>query len=304
MPTYTEREVLDRYVIYKELGNGSFGLVMKAYDKVNHRNIALKFIVTKGLFAKSLGEFSIAQRIDSPYSVKYFEAIYVRGGIRIRAQDKNKIYDLILVMELINGTDMWDYINDIVAHMSREEHLESFMQVAHDLVEGLADMHRSVRHQDVKPENIMIEITKGLPHAVYVDFGLSCCTDTTSSMKCVPTTKGTLEYISPDKAGVLLGDNTEADSAKSDVYGMGLSLLAMANRSTFNLCKESGTECARAIKSQDGIYSILMKLDMGNVTVYVQNFLQDLLAATDRTRVTAGGAVSAFRELHSEILNM
>lgn len=43
-------------------------------------------------------------------------------------------------------------------------------QIAHDVAEGLAYMHPSVIHRDLKPQNILIE---GLGRVKIADFGIS-----------------------------------------------------------------------------------------------------------------------------------
>ena len=45
-----------------------------------------------------------------------------------------------------------------------------FVQIAHDVAEGLAYMHPSVIHRDLKPQNILID---GLGRVKIADFGIS-----------------------------------------------------------------------------------------------------------------------------------
>ena len=45
-------DILDRYVVRGRIGKGSFGQVLRCYDKVTHADVALKIIKSKKPFKK------------------------------------------------------------------------------------------------------------------------------------------------------------------------------------------------------------------------------------------------------------
>jgi serine/threonine protein kinase len=45
-----------------------------------------------------------------------------------------------------------------------------YMQIAHDVAEGLAYLHPSVVHRDLKPQNILLDVNG---RAKIADFGIS-----------------------------------------------------------------------------------------------------------------------------------
>lgn len=41
------RELLDRYILHNNLGKGAYGVVLRAYDKVEDENVAIKRVKIK-----------------------------------------------------------------------------------------------------------------------------------------------------------------------------------------------------------------------------------------------------------------
>lgn len=137
-------EIRSKYVIGKMIGDGNFAVVLKVTDRSTNKDYALK-IIDK---SKCLGKEH-----------------YIDAEIRIMKQlNHSRIISLIsdqdtprhmyLVMELVNGGDLFDAITRATRfseHQSRVmiKHLASAMAYLHNM---------GIVHRDIKPENLLVII--------------------------------------------------------------------------------------------------------------------------------------------------
>lgn len=90
------------------------------------------------------------------------------------------------------------------------------MQLAHDAAAGLAYLHPSVVHRDLKPQNILLD-DEG--RAKLADFGISRVKDPTKSyLSQVTNDNGTPMYMAPEQF------NGSRVDEKVDVYALGIIL--------------------------------------------------------------------------------
>jgi serine/threonine protein kinase len=156
---------IDRYKITGLLGRGSMGVVLRAYDAVLGREVALKLL---RLDAPSRNDVSDAE------SRVFARARFVteaRLMARLSHTNVIQVFDVgtwgehvFLAMELVDGQTLDEWLE---GNRTRAEILDVFRQAA----EGLDAAHRAgIVHRDFKPNNVLV----GIDGRVRVmDFGLA-----------------------------------------------------------------------------------------------------------------------------------
>lgn len=189
------------------LGTGGFGSVFEAQWR--GREVAVKMLPPLALadggsdggsaaYEALLREIRLASNFDCERLVKVYGAC---------TRDKNKC---CLIMELIRGGSLFHRIYD--RNKRRLGYLE-ILQLAHDIAEGLAYLHPTVVHRDLKPQNVLID-DEG--RAKLADFGISRVKDPTKSyFTQVTSDNGTPCYMAPE-----MMNGTRIDE-KVDVYALG-----------------------------------------------------------------------------------
>ncbi|KAK2078084.1 hypothetical protein QBZ16_003952 [Prototheca wickerhamii] len=189
------------------LGTGGFGVVHEATWR--GRRVAVKTLPPMGPDA-SVGtafhdalqrEVALASRFDCDRLVR------VLGASTSRPES------MCLIMELMEGGNLGQRIYD--RHKRRLGYLE-ILQLAHDVAAGLAYLHPSVVHRDLKPQNILLD-REG--RAKIADFGISKVKDPTKSyLSQVTNENGTPIYMAPEQL------NSTNINEKVDVYALGVIL--------------------------------------------------------------------------------
>ena len=100
---------------------------------------------------------------------------------------------MCLIMELAQGGNLHQRINDKVK--GRMSYMD-ILQLAHDVAEGLAYLHPSVIHRDLKPGNILLD-EEG--RAKIADFGISRVKDPSKTCMTVTNNNGTPIYMAPEQ---------------------------------------------------------------------------------------------------------
>ncbi len=125
-------------------------------------------------------ELLIMLEVDHPNIVKFYETY----------RDK-KYYHL--VMELCNGTELFEYLTSIGKFSEADA-----SKVIKQILSAIKHIHdKNIAHRDLKPENIIFTTNEdGTIHIKLIDFGLSKLLgiDNMSMM----TKLGTPYYVSPD----------------------------------------------------------------------------------------------------------
>jgi serine/threonine protein kinase len=205
------------YVILELIGIGGMGRVYRAEQKALGRTVAVKVIHPhlhgeEGAAARFITEARAASRLNHPNVVGVID--FGRTG----AAEGNLLY---LVMEYLRGRDL--------SRVAYEEGPLSFPRIVDILKQTLAALdeahHLGIIHRDVKPENIVLEATRGGGDFVkVVDFGLAKLRPdmltgiisggtgiTSPGIVC-----GTPDYMSPEQGR---GDPLDA---RSDLYALGV----------------------------------------------------------------------------------
>ena len=139
--------------------------------------------------------------MDHPNIVKYFETY-----------DDNKY--LYLVMEFIDGQEMFDAITHHNNHRFTEKEAVKYME---QLFMAVSHLHaQGIVHRDIKPQNIMIDKHDQVR---LIDFGLAAIK---RHGKSLDTIAGTPLYMSPE---VLKGNYGK----EADMWSLGVLLYTLVS---------------------------------------------------------------------------
>jgi WD40 repeat protein len=196
---------LGHYEVQQVLGRGGMGIVLKAFDQVLHRVIAIK------VMAPQLATCATARR-RFVREARAAAAVRHEHVIDIHAVDEANGLPY-LVMEYVAGPSLQQRL-DRTGPLELHEVLRIGMQTA----AGLAAAHKQgLVHRDVKPANILLE--NGVERVKLTDFGLARAADASLSQSGVVA--GTPEYMAPEQA------RGEALDPRADLFSLGSVLYAL-----------------------------------------------------------------------------
>lgn len=150
------RENIDRYNRLDVLGEGTYGIVYRAVDKVTGQIVALKKVrldrTEEGIPQTALREVSILQEVHHPNIVNLLDVICADG----------KLY---LIFEYVDH-DLKKAIEKHGPYSGME-----LKRLVYQMLDGLYFCHRHrIIHRDLKPANILLTFDNVLKLA---DFGLA-----------------------------------------------------------------------------------------------------------------------------------
>lgn len=206
------RREIGRYVLLRKLGEGGMGVVYLAEQREPvRRRVALKVIKlgmdTNQVVARFESERQALALMSHPNIAQVFDA---------GATSEGRPY---FVMEYVEGVPITRYCD---AHkLDPRQRLELFIQVC----EGVQHAHhKGIIHRDIKPSNVLVMVRDDRPLPKIIDFGLAKATAPSLTEGTIFTEHGqvvgTLDYMSPEQAGVTQSD---VDS-RTDVYSLGVLL--------------------------------------------------------------------------------
>lgn len=192
------------YDVLEILGQGGFGIVVRAFDNSLQRVVAIKFLApalaaTSPPRQRFLREARAAARVTHDHVV------------RVHAVEEQPVP--YLVMEYVEGRTLQD-IHDGTGPLSPTEVVRIGRQVAL----GLAAAHeQGLIHRDVKPANVLIDAgAEG--RARLTDFGLARAADD-ACMTQSGAVAGTPMYMAPEQArGEVLDTRADLFSLGSVLY--------------------------------------------------------------------------------------
>ena len=148
---------MERYQKLEKIGEGTYGIVYKAKDRISNQIIALKRIrleaEDEGIPSTAIREISLLKELRHPNIVRLFDVVHT---------DRK----LTLVFEYLDQ-DLKKYL-DVCEGGLEPKILKSFL---FQLITGVAYCHHHrVLHRDLKPQNLLINREGDLKLA---DFGLA-----------------------------------------------------------------------------------------------------------------------------------
>ncbi len=176
---------LGHYEVLEVLGRGGFGIVLKAFDEVLQRVVAVK-VLAPALAATSPARKRFLREARSSAAVRH------ENVVRVHAVEEKPLPHL--VMEFVPGETLQDRL-DRMGPLDVAEMLSIGRQIA----QGLAAAHEiGLIHRDIKPGNILIESGPDL-RAKITDFGLARAADD-ASLTQSGVVAGTPMYMAPEQA--------------------------------------------------------------------------------------------------------
>jgi len=197
---------MERYQKMEKIGEGTYGIVYKAKDRINNEIIALKKIrleaEDEGIPSTAIREISLLKELQHPNIVRLYDVVHTE-------------HKLTLVFEFLDQ-DLKKYL-DVCDSGLDLPILKSFL---YQLLTGVAYCHHHrVLHRDLKPPNLLINREGQLKLA---DFGLARAFGI--PVRSYTHEVVTLWYRAPD---VLMGSRQY--STPVDVWSVGCIFAEMAN---------------------------------------------------------------------------
>ena len=197
-------EILGRYVVRAELGQGGMGVVYLCLDKVGNVEVAVK-----GLPPEVSHNADEMEEIRANFQlVNDLRHSSIAG---IRTLEKDEKGDYYLVMDVARGVNLNRWMR-----ANRDATLERKLAVLAEVASALDYAHsRKVMHRDIKPENVMIDEED---HVQILDFGLAARIRTSMSRVSMITRSmsGTPTYKSPEQW------RGHPQNAAADQYSLGV----------------------------------------------------------------------------------
>ncbi|XP_034937551.1 cyclin-dependent kinase 2 [Chelonus insularis] len=204
--------MMDNFHKIEKIGEGTYGVVYKARDRVTGKLVALKRIrfatETEGVPSTAIREISLLKDLTHPNIVQLFDVV-------IGDQD------LYLVFEYLQQ-DLKKYLDSVKNVAINQDHWSSLVKsYLHQLLKAITFCHNHlILHRDLKPQNLLIDQEGYIKLA---DFGLARSFGL--PMRMYTHEVITLWYRAPE---ILLG--TKLYSHAVDIWSLGCIFAEMATR--------------------------------------------------------------------------
>ncbi|XP_041934296.1 myosin light chain kinase, smooth muscle isoform X1 [Alosa sapidissima] len=190
--------VKELYEVQDRLGTGKFGQVYKLVEKSTKKVWAGKFIKAFSVKEKD----NVRQEIDIMNSLHHPKLVQCVDAFEGKS-------DIVMVMEIISGGELFDRIVDEDFELSEREVIKYMLQI----IDGVAFIHKQgIVHLDLKPENIMC-LNKTGSKIKLIDFGLARRLDSAGGLKVL---FGTPEFVAPEVI------NYEEIGYSTDMWSIGV----------------------------------------------------------------------------------
>ena len=197
-----------QYIVQDKLGAGGMGQVYKAYHPQTEKLVAIKVVLSQGKLDEEAikrfqREVKATEKLIHPNIITVLDSGSIKGR-------------LYMVMELVEGKDLFELINE-KGRMQHNEAVAYIIQAA----KALEFVHANgVIHRDVKPANLIAD-SKGF--LKLVDMGLAKFrTEGSEQIVSMLTTNnaimGSVDFMSPEQTV-----STKNVDARTDIYSLGAS---------------------------------------------------------------------------------
>uniref|UniRef100_A0A3Q3KDG2 Protein kinase domain-containing protein n=1 Tax=Monopterus albus TaxID=43700 RepID=A0A3Q3KDG2_MONAL len=193
-------QITTYYTIKRDevLGGGRFGQVHKCIEISSGLTLAAKIIKARNQKEKEVvrNEIHVMNQLNHVNLIQLYAAFESR-------------YDIILVMEYVEGGELFDRIIDESCNLTE---LDTVLFI-HQICEGLQYMHKMyILHLDLKPENILC-VNRATNKIKIIDFGLARRYKPREKLK---VNFGTPEFLAPEVI------NYEFVSFPTDMWSLGV----------------------------------------------------------------------------------
>lgn len=207
----------NRFLLLSLLGKGGYSEVYKAYDLIEHIEIALKFhqlnaswpeVIKANYIKHALRENQIHRELNHPRIVKHYDTLEI---------DTNCF---CTVLEYCPGEDLHHYLKK---HKNlTEKESKSLLQQIFSGLKYMNEQQERIIHFDLKPHNILLNNGE----VKITDFGLSKIMDSSkTNMELTSQGVGTYWYQAPECFET--GSSPPRISNKVDVWSAGVIFFEM-----------------------------------------------------------------------------
>jgi len=265
-----------KYQLLERIGNGTCGMVYRAYDAILSRDVAIK-ISQVGTLDQQGGKMPGAQ--------KAFITETLSAG-RLSHPNIVSVYDAgidgplnYLAMEYVEGVSLKEYgrgQTQLTPHR--------VVSVIAEVCKAIDYSHKKgIVHLDIKPANIMID-KKGA--VKLLDFGIAISTTADEAAGTGRPSLGTPNYVSPEQvSGEELGP-------RSDIYSLGSVLFEMLTGQQVY----KATDVKQLFKSIMGEPAPLLRSIRADLPSELEQVVARCLAKNPQKRYASGAEMAAALE--------
>ncbi|KAM3929434.1 myosin light chain kinase family member 4 isoform 2-T2 [Leptodactylus fuscus] len=245
------------------LGGGRFGQVHRCVEKASGLTLAAKIIKVKGHKEKEevKNEIQVMNQLNHTNLIQLYDAFESRN-------------DIILVMEYVDGGELFDRIIDENCNLSEVDTILFIKQIC----EGIQYMHQMyIIHLDLKPENIMC-VSRADYQIKIIDFGLARRYKPREKLK---VHFGTPEFLAPEVV------NYDFVSFPTDMWSVGvIAYMLLSGLSPF-LGEDDSETLNNIIVSQFDFEGE----EFQNISEHAKDFISKLLIKEKCWRMSASEAL-------------
>ena len=201
-------EILGRYVVRAELGQGGMGVVYHCLDKTGGVDVAVKCLPTA--VSRNSAEMEDVRR-----NYQIVQGLIHDNIAALKTLERDERGDYFVVMELARGVNLKKWAERNAGTDQIDEKIAILRQIAKALDYAHSVKPKYVIHRDIKPENIMVDDDG---HVKVLDFGLAAQVQTSMShvSMLVTSRSGTAAYKSPEQW------KAQPQTASADQYSLGV----------------------------------------------------------------------------------
>jgi WD40 repeat protein len=197
---------LGHHEVMEVVGQGGMGVVLRAFDEVLHRVVAIKVMAAQ-LATNATARKRFIREAQAAAAVRDEHVVDIHA-----VEEANGVP--YLVMEYVNGLSLQERLD-----RSGPLELKEILRIGMQAAAGLAKAHaQGLIHRDIKPANILLE--NGVQRVKITDFGLARAVDD-ASLTQLGVVAGTPQYMAPEQA------RGEAVDHRADLFSLGSVLYAM-----------------------------------------------------------------------------
>jgi serine/threonine-protein kinase len=202
------------FEVKRFIARGGMGEVFEGINVNSDERVAIKVMLPSlaadaNVLAMFRKEARTLTRLSHPALVQY----------RVLAQEP-QLGVFYIVTEYVDGANLSDVITELNASP------QDLRKLLKRLAEGLHAAHQlGAIHRDISPDNVMLEEGK-LTGAKIIDFGIAKDLNAGAATIIGDGFAGKLNYVAPEQ----LGDFNRSVGPWTDVYSLGLLILAVAMR--------------------------------------------------------------------------
>ncbi len=253
------------FEVKRFIARGGMGEVFEGINVNSDERVAIKVMLPSlaadaNVLAMFRKEARTLTRLSHPALVQY----------RVLAQEP-QLGVFYIATEFVDGKNLSDVIGEL------NPTTQDLIKLTRRLAEGLSAAHAlGAIHRDIAPDNVMLEGGL-LTGAKIIDFGIAKDLDPGSATIVGDGFAGKLNYVAPEQ----LGDFNRSVGPWTDIYSLGLVILAVASRKDVNM----GGSLVDAVDKRRA------EPDLSPAPPELRPLLEKMLKANPAERLASMGAV-------------